>query len=79
MKKKIIIALVICLIFFPEVSYACATCFGNPNSVATQGMNKAIIAMLGITGGVLGGVGSFIFVLRRRAKRYANSLIDKEN
>jgi hypothetical protein len=79
MKKKIIISLVISLVLIPEVSYACATCFGNPNAVATQGMNKAIIAMLGITGGVLGGVGSFIYVLRRRAKLYAKSLIDKNN
>lgn len=79
MKKKIIISLVISLVLIPEVSYACATCFGNPNAVATQGMNKAIIAMLGITGGVLGGVGSFIYVLRRRAKLYAKSLIDNKN
>ena len=38
------------LALLPEVSYACATCFGNPNAAATQGMNKAIIAMLGVTG-----------------------------
>ncbi len=79
MKKTIIMALTLIVAFLPEVGYSCATCFGNPNAAATQGMNKAIIAMLGITGGVLGGFGSSIYVLRRRAQKYAESLKNKEN
>ena len=79
MKKTVIMALALFVLFFPELGYACATCFGNPNAAATKGMNKAIIAMLGITGGVLGGFGSSIYVLRRRAKKYAESLKNKEN
>jgi hypothetical protein len=78
MKKGIIITLVLGLVLLPEVSYACATCFGNPNAAATQGMNKAIIAMLGVTGTVLGGFGSSIYVLNRRARRYAKSLKRKK-
>jgi hypothetical protein len=35
--------------------------------------------MLGITGGVLGGVGSSIFILHRRAKEYAKSIKDNKN
>ena len=38
-------------------------------------MNKAIFTMLGITGGVLGSIGSSIYVLIRRAKKYENSLL----
>jgi len=79
MTKKIIIALVLGVVLLPEVSYACATCFGNPNAAASQGLNKAIIAMLGITGTVLGGLGSSIYVLNRRAKAYAKSLKRKKN
>ena len=79
MKKTVIMALALCVVLFPELGYACATCFGDPNAAATKGMNKAIIAMLGITGGVLGGFGSSIYVLRRRAKKYAESLKNKEN
>ena len=75
MKKITIISLVICLILFPEVSYACATCFGDPNAAATQGMNKAIFTMFGITGGVLGSICSSIYVLSRRSKKYENSLL----
>ena len=70
MKRKILYLSII----FPELMLACATCFGDPNAAATQGMNKAIITMLGVTGGVLGGIGSSIYVLNRRAKEYANSL-----
>ena len=68
MKKVIIITFLTLMVIMPEMAYACATCFGNPNAAATQGMNKAIITMLGITGGVLGGFGSSIFILRRRAQ-----------
>ncbi|MEA1882460.1 MAG: hypothetical protein U9N31_08685 [Candidatus Marinimicrobia bacterium] len=79
MKKAVIIALVLGIALLPEAGYACATCFGNPNAAATQGMNKAIITMLGVTGTVLGGFGSFIYVLHRRAKKYAQSLKSKKN
>ena len=79
MKNKLITLFIIMIALFPEVTLACATCFGDPNAAATQGMNKAILAMLGITGGVLGGIGSSIIVLHRRAKKYANSLKDKKN
>ena len=79
MKNKIIILFILSFAVFPEVTYACATCFGNPNAAATQGMNKAILSMLGITGGVLGGVGSSIFILHRRAKEYAKSIKENKN
>ncbi|MBN4080828.1 hypothetical protein JYT44_00550 [Caldithrix abyssi] len=79
MKKIVIFALVFGVLLLPEVSYACATCFGDPNAAATQGMNKAIIAMLGITGSVLGGFGTSIYVLHRRAKKYVESLKSKKN
>ena len=79
MKKILLTSFIFTILLFPETVFACATCYGNPNAAATQGMNKAILAMLGITGGVLGGIGSSIVVLHRRAKKYANSLKDKKN
>ncbi len=72
-KKHILIASFLILITF-DVVYACATCFGDPNSKATQGMNMAIIAMLTVTGGVLSSFLSFIYVLNKRAKDYAKKL-----
>jgi hypothetical protein len=79
MKNKLITLFIIMIALFPEVTLACATCFGDPNAAATQGMNKAILSMLGITGGVLGGVGSSIVILNNRAKKYAKSIKDKKN
>lgn len=48
---------------------ACATCYGDPNSAHTQGMNAAILFMLGVTGVVLGGLGTVFVGFARRARR----------
>lgn len=50
---------------------ACATCYGDPNSAHTQGMNAAILFMLGVTGFVLGGLGTVFVSFARRARRLA--------
>ncbi len=50
--------------------YACSTCFGNPDSAATQGMNWAIISLLVTTGGVLSGIILSIRKLANRSKKY---------
>ncbi len=55
MKFRLITFILVVAIIQPEVLQACATCFGDPDALATKGMNKAIAAMLGVTGGVLGG------------------------
>ena len=74
-KRHLYLCIIFSIIIFPDFAFACATCFGDPNAAATQGMNKAIFTMLGITGGVLGSIGSSIYVLSRRAKKYENSLL----
>lgn len=48
----------------------CATCFGNPDSTMTHGMNLAIFTLLGVTGLVLGGLGALMIYFVRRARRY---------
>ena len=79
MKKPIILFTILYVLFSYDIVYACATCFGDPNSKATQGMNLAIITMLTITGGVLSSFISFIYVLNKRAKDYAKKLTKSEN
>ena len=74
MKFRLIISILFLTMIYPETLQACATCFGDPDALATKGMNKAIAAMLGVTGGVLGGFGSLIFVLRQRAKKYSDKI-----
>ena len=74
MKNLIAIIIIFFFFFMPENLMACATCFGDPDALATKGINKAITAMLGVTGGVLGGFGSLIYILRQRAKKYAQKM-----
>ena len=74
MKFRLIISILVLTMIYPETLQACATCFGDPDALATKGMNKAIAAMLGVTGGVLGGFGSLIFVLRKRAINYSDKI-----
>jgi hypothetical protein len=53
----------------PRVAAACATCFGDPQSPQTQGMNNAILTLLGVVGVVYVGVGKLIWDFRKRSKR----------
>ncbi len=51
------------------VLLACATCYGDPQSLQTKGMNSAIWFMLGITAVVLSGLGVVFIGFIRRARR----------
>ena len=52
-----------------DILYLCAVCFGDPNSSAVDGMNKAIVALLGTTGFVLFGIVLSIFSIRNKSKK----------
>jgi len=54
----------------PDTASACATCFGDPSAPAAQGMNLAIITLLGITGSVLGAVIHTIVNISRKSKKF---------
>ena len=61
---------VLLLLMMPDIVLACGSCYGAADSSATNGMNFAILSMLGITGSVLAGMASFFLFLRKRAKVY---------
>ncbi len=65
-----IIILSFILLFIPETADACATCFGDPNAPAAQGMNWAILTLLGVTGGVLGAVIATIISIGKKTKKF---------
>ena len=67
--NKIVLFLSI-LLLNSDISYACSTCFGDPTAPATEGMNWAIITLLGVTGGVLGGIIRSIVVIGMRTKKF---------
>ena len=57
-----------------DILYACAVCFGDVNSSAVDGMNKAIISLLGVTGVVLSGiVASILSIISKSQKTGDNN------
>lgn len=55
----------------PRVVLACPVCFSASDSPMANGMNMAILVLLGITGGVLVGFATFFVYLMRRARMTA--------
>jgi len=64
----LLIAILVLLI--PDSVSACATCYGTSDAPATAGMNWAIITLLGVTGGVLGGVIKAIISIGNKTKNF---------
>jgi LPXTG-motif cell wall-anchored protein len=58
--------LLLLLLAFVDTARACPSCFGDPDSPMTGGMNAAILILLGITGSVLAALVLFFLYLRRR-------------
>jgi hypothetical protein len=53
----------------PEAALACATCYGAADAPMTQGMNNAILTLIGIVGLVYVGIGKVILDFRRRSRK----------
>lgn len=63
-----VFASIFCLI--PGIASACSVCFGAPaDHPMTESLNLAIIALIGVTGTVLGGISTFFIFLARRGKK----------
>lgn len=57
----------------PEAASACATCYGAADSPQTQGMNNAILVLVGFVGLLWIGVGRIIWDFRKRSKKLEQS------
>jgi uncharacterized membrane protein YphA (DoxX/SURF4 family) len=53
----------------PQAAFACATCYGAPDSPQTHGMNNAILTLIGFVGLMYVGIGKVFLDFRRRAKK----------
>ena len=62
MKRYIILLLLI------DIIYGCGVCYGDPIAAAVDGMNKAIIFLLGTTGFVLSGVALSVISIGKKSK-----------
>ncbi len=55
-------------VLVPQTAASCPVCYGAADSPLIDGMNAAILVLLGITGCVFAGIGSFFAVMRKRSK-----------
>tara|TARA_Y100000994_G_scaffold238450_1_gene230984 strand:- start:2064 stop:2285 length:222 start_codon:yes stop_codon:yes gene_type:complete len=63
---------IILSIFVFNLLSACAVCYGAPDHPVTQGLNKAILFLLGTIVFVLSCIMYSIFVLIKRSKNVQN-------
>ncbi len=56
------------LILF-ELSYACSTCYGDPNSNAGKGMDMAILTLLGVIAPLLIAIAAGIISIGLKSKK----------
>ena len=57
----------------PEFLAACPSCYGAADAPMTEGMNMAILALMGVTGSVLVGFVSFFVYLRKRTRQFVEA------
>ncbi len=75
--RNLIVVIALCLLGAVSTSSACPTCYGQAEGPMIDGMNNAILAMIGIVGFVLTGFVALFVSIGRRAKDY-NAAIDSE-
>lgn len=56
-------------LFLFELSYACSTCYGDPNSNAGKGMDMAIITLLGVITPLLIAIAAGIISIGLKSKK----------
>jgi len=67
-------AVVFSLFLSPKIMFACATCFGDPNSNAGKGMDMAILTLLGIIGPILFAIAAGIISIGLKSKKINQDL-----
>ena len=66
------------LLFLFEISYACSTCYGDPNSNAGKGMDMAIITLLGVITPLLIAIAAGIISIGLKSRRINQNTIDND-
>ncbi len=77
--KKAVFVLVVLAVLVPTEAWGCAVCYGDPDSAQTQGLNRAIWALLAIVGAVQVGFVTMFVRFRRRARRSTEGATIDEN
>ena len=80
MKKFLIPFAIIINFFLPQISSACSVCFGMPSDQSiSQGLDMAILMLIGVTGTVLGGIATFFIYIVRKARKNKGIVISQES
>ena len=69
---------VILLAIFYELTYACSTCYGDPNSNAGKGMDMAIITLLGIITPILIAIAAGIISIGLKSKKINQNTLSND-
>jgi len=56
------------------LSVACPLCFSQADAQTADGLNDALLLLMGLTGSVLGGIAAFVISLRRRAGKVVRAI-----
>ena len=77
--KKILqrISFVFPILLF-ELTYACSTCYGDPNSDAGKGMDMAIITLLGVISPLLIAIAAGIISIGLKSKKINQKSVDSD-
>ena len=62
----------VCSILLFELTHACSTCYGDPNSDAGKGMDMAIITLLGVITPLLIAIAIGIVSIGLKSKKLNN-------
>ena len=65
-------------LFLFEISYACSTCYGDPNSNAGKGMDMAIITLLGVITPLLIAIAAGIISIGLKSKKMNQSTLNND-
>jgi hypothetical protein len=68
--------LVIAFFLTTGPAWTCPVCYGSTDASTIAGVNLAILALLGVTGSVLAGFGSFFLHIRKRSRMALNGSND---
>ena len=71
MKRLVSLCTVLALLAFAPTASACSVCFGNPESLLTQGAQQGVIVMLIVTYAVILGLAAMFAAVIIRARRRA--------
>ena len=74
---RLLLLLSLFLVGIHTCTNACPSCYGASDSPLAQGMNTAILIMLGITGFVLGLFVMFFVILWKRSRIFNDRPSDK--